>query len=886
MPDASNLQSSFLGGEWSPYIQGRVDIPSYKAALALCLNAIPIEEGSCPRRPGTRDTGISRDGLPAAFYTFAFTSQAPFDLEFTPYYLRFWDGPNLVLDASPPSVAAISTDTPAIVTTNPGQSWVTGNQVQFLPGAGSPVNPYLIGPQFNITVIDDQHFTIADPVTGDGIDGATLMWNPEQEMLVGRITEFVTPYTEADLPNLRVAQAEETMYIFVDDQPMYKLTVQGYPASPPPFTLLFQQVMLQDGPYLDPLEGAILTLSGTIGNVTATCSFQTWSSSSIYNNNTYVTDAGGTDYVSIINDNINNTPSTSPSEWTPVTDGIAFGPDGVVAGNVGQLVRFFQTPQIWNTSTTYDVGAYVQWNEQSPDDPEDGATYQCAIQNSGQEPGTPGNPPNDYWNLVVGFAQWNWGFITSTISAGAFNMQIAGGAIAPANDNPASIYQVGVYCTAYGFPTCGAYLNGRLWIAGPQLNRIDSSESDQLEFFSPSQPDGTVQDNNGMSLVLDADDMNPPQWLAGDSQGLLVGTNSREFLVTSSALNEPLTPTSVQAHPVTRYGSGFIEPKRTGLALVFVQKYGRRILEMIQDVFTGKHSAPNLAYTAKHLTQYGVEQIAYQEEQIPIVWARTGSGQLIGCTYRRTSSFATEPPVLAAWHEHKFGTGRGVWSMTMGETSDATQSALRMSTASSASAEDMVYHVETLQPFFDVDTPQDQAWFLDGAVVPSTAAEVAYGGTSYMRYFGLPFTQGDTVGVYAAGLDCGPYVVQAPGYVDVPLGYAAQGAFTEEFISNDSSAYTGSLAVQHAFFETALPGPATPLPEVFAFYPGPDQFGNGYQGMVNWNSFSITTSGTYGLLTVNMNVGNLLTNAGLTTPSGNQPATPSKVLIDQSGTYA
>ena len=49
MADAAYNQASFLGGEWSPYAQGRIDVPAYRMAMNICLNEIKRCQQTTPR---------------------------------------------------------------------------------------------------------------------------------------------------------------------------------------------------------------------------------------------------------------------------------------------------------------------------------------------------------------------------------------------------------------------------------------------------------------------------------------------------------------------------------------------------------------------------------------------------------------------------------------------------------------------------------------------------------------------------------------------------------------------------------------------------------------------------------------------------------------------
>jgi hypothetical protein len=144
--------------------------------------------------------------------------------------------------------------------------------------------------------------------------------------------------------------------------------------------------------------------------------------------------------------------------------------------------------------------------------------------------------------------------------------------------------------------------------------------------------DGTVTDACGISYVLESKDANEIVWFEPDHNGITAGTSGGEWLIQASTLSDPITPTSIQAKRVTKYCCANIEPRRTGISLTFVQKYRRRLMELLSDVFTNRYIAPHLNETAKHLSKDGIAELGYQEELAPIIWARTGDLPATGLT--------------------------------------------------------------------------------------------------------------------------------------------------------------------------------------------------------------------------------------------------------------
>ena len=85
--------------------------------------------------------------------------------------------------------------------------------------------------------------------------------------------------------------------------------------------------------------------------------------------------------------------------------------------------------------------------------------------------------------------------------------------------------------------------------------------------------------------------------------------------------------------------------------------------------------------------------------------------------------------------------------------------------------------VEALRPLFEVEDNLYDAWFVDGSDIP-TSAQTIFNGT---RFFGFNHQLGNTVSVWSGGLDCGDFLVQVGGYVDVPFG-SAGGLYTAAYL--------------------------------------------------------------------------------------------------------
>lgn len=376
----------------------------------------------------------------------------------------------------------------------------------------------------------------------------------------------------------------------------------------------------------------------------------------------------------------------------------------------------------------------------------------------------------------------------TTTSEGA-NVEILGPALL--YTQPIATWRLGVYSDTTGWPTCGAWHEGRLWLGGALPNRFDSSVSNGVERnvvdFAPTDQWGTVSQMNGISYTLNSDSVNPILWMQPDLQGLIIGTQAGEWLLQAPTTG-PMAPNNIAARRVTKNGCANVEPRRTENTTIFVQRYGRKLMEYFADVYSGKFSAPNLADKAQHIVRAGIAELAYQSATTPIIWGRDGDGVLFGATYKRDTLTTAQGPSFCAWHRHALGSGRIVESICSGPSLGGALDSLTMVTDDPATS---VRHVEILTDQIDELTGLNDAWLLDNAVEPSSTVasntpvtDAPYGGVTL---YGLWHLNGASVTVMAGGLYCGEFDV-ADGTCFVPFGDGiaagpGDGLFTAEFVA-------------------------------------------------------------------------------------------------------
>lgn len=519
---------------------------------------------------------------------------------------------------------------------------------------------------------------------------------------------------------------------------------------------------------------------------------------------------------------------------------------------------------------SFDITAKLYASNSPPSGPFDGTFLGLASEDAtilvGPPPGIFGPTPltiqssdqvTSYayvWVVMIATFQETDGFnsilqITQTINVAQVEMVSPAGAAASANGigvellgapllytEPIPVWRLGLYSNTTGWPTCGTWTDGRLWLSGVVPNRIDACVSNGVTItgnivevnFAPTDQYDNELDSSGISVTMNLPEANPFLWLVPDLQGIVCGTKAREALLFAPSTGG-FSPTNVDARKLTRIGSANIEPVQCEHTFVIVQRYLRKIVEYFADVFSGKFTAPNLIQDSKNLSVGDIDELAYQQELAPIVWARVNGG-LIGCTYKRDTLMTSSGPTMNGWHEHELGIPNStIMSICAGGSVNGNLDALTVVASFGGFNYAMI-----LGDILDEGSTQAEASYLDAGITPTSTSQVPVGvGFPYggLQLNGLWQLNGKTVTAWLGGLDCGDYVV-TNGSIQVPYGDGVphgQGAFP-----------TGNLSVpvMHPILDLYL---INPLANVISFGPLPITF-TSVTGAVNRNDQGLFTA--------------------------------------------
>ncbi len=299
MPRIDAPQQVFNGGEFGPLLVARSDFSKYNGALRKAENILPLAQGGARRRGCTRYVVEVKDSSAEThLIPFQFSTTQAYMLEAGNLYFRFmrnqgvitaqnitasitgnnstfdasignWDDQGLsggtgsvTHDATNDRLNLVSVATPATnyghaeleVTNSTAIEHIFRFQVIGAPGDTVKLR---IGTASNGTqIINDQLVNVGYHSIAFTATAANFFLQFKQDTLAKTIqidncslldnvaVELTTPYTTAQVPDLRWAQSADTLYICHSAHPVYKLLRFGHSSWS------LEEVSFSDGPYL------------------------------------------------------------------------------------------------------------------------------------------------------------------------------------------------------------------------------------------------------------------------------------------------------------------------------------------------------------------------------------------------------------------------------------------------------------------------------------------------------------------------------------------------------------------------------------------------------------------------------------------------------------
>ncbi len=231
--------TNFTGGELSPRLDGRNDLTKYAAGCKTLENFVVYPHGAAARRPGTTFVAeVANSANKTRLIPFEFSTTQTYMLEFSNLKMRVYKDRGSVLEGDK-TISAITKANPAVVTAT-GHGYSNGDEV-------------VISGVVGMTEVNGKRFLVANKATntfeltdkdGTNINSSTFTTYTSGGV-ANKVFEITTPYTTAQLFDLKFAQSADVMYITHPSHEVEKLSRTAHTS----WTLT--DVDFTNGPYMD-----------------------------------------------------------------------------------------------------------------------------------------------------------------------------------------------------------------------------------------------------------------------------------------------------------------------------------------------------------------------------------------------------------------------------------------------------------------------------------------------------------------------------------------------------------------------------------------------------------------------------------------------------------
>ena len=214
--------TNFTGGELSPRLDGRTDLTKYSSGCSTLENLVVYPHGSAARRPGsTFIAEVASSANKTRLIPFEFSTTQTYMLEFSNLKMRVYKDKGAVLEGDK-TITGITQANPAVVTAS-SHGYSNGDEV-------------LISGVSGMTEVNGKRFLVADKTTNtfelqdkDGVDiNSTSFTAYASGGVSNKVFELATPYTTAQLFDLKFAQSADVMYITHPSHEVEKLSRTGH----------------------------------------------------------------------------------------------------------------------------------------------------------------------------------------------------------------------------------------------------------------------------------------------------------------------------------------------------------------------------------------------------------------------------------------------------------------------------------------------------------------------------------------------------------------------------------------------------------------------------------------------------------------------------------
>jgi len=196
MVKAAPIKTAFNAGEYSPLMEGHINLERFPDSCRLLQNMIALKQGPAVRRAGTRFVKEVRNSAhDTALIPFEFNVTQAYQIEAGDDYFRFYTD-NAVITATAQNITGITKANPAVVTYSGTDTYANGDEV------------YITG-VLGMTQVNGKFYRVANVNAGlntfeltdtDGVNiNSTVYTTYSSAGTVAEVYQIASPYGQDEL---------------------------------------------------------------------------------------------------------------------------------------------------------------------------------------------------------------------------------------------------------------------------------------------------------------------------------------------------------------------------------------------------------------------------------------------------------------------------------------------------------------------------------------------------------------------------------------------------------------------------------------------------------------------------------------------------------------
>lgn len=614
------------GGEISPEMYARIDLPIYQRGNQRIQNYIVLPQGGLQYRPGFKHVHNTRSLATGRLISFSFSESDTYILEFTDKKLRFYRNLAAVLETTSATITSVTKANPAVVTTSAAHNLLNDDEVYIAGIVGMPEinNQFFIVKNKTATT-----FELAN-IYGTLINASAFT----AAATAGTATkpyEITTPYASADLQKLHTCQSADTLRITHQKYPSFTLTRTDHTKWFPTTAALSNR-------------NVVTSVAG--GTEQFTCESEHGLS---VNDFVYVIEASGL------------TPDVNNQYWK-VKDAVSAKVFTLKDTNNGALNI---------TDAGYVAGSMKLFHaQQRIADPFNQQIIQGVTQ---ANPGVVTTQDVHNFNVddevfiteVGGMTQINdkLYFVKDTPTDRTFGLKDSAGA--NINTTSFTAWRTGGFVIqTKKAPKTAAFLDSSRLVygnipenpAGLYFSRAPSSTTGATRF------DDFTTGSNATDAVLYTlgpvfDKQDAVQWITMINKQPVVGCASSIRRVHGDTIDDPISPSSIRATPINNAGANSVEAFSDGQSIYYVDYLGNRLQSFQFAIQSNDFVTLNQNLASSQLGSSNFIEVAQQRGDSGLLWVLRADGVLLGLTFSQVES-------IFGWHRHYIGGSSVVSSVT------------------------------------------------------------------------------------------------------------------------------------------------------------------------------------------------------------------------------